>query len=152
MTKPLITKAQINELIEKLDDACLGKTPFTCADGTSSDRLATQLHNTIHDFFDVQTIKTEEEFVDSVNKGLWFLADCKPPDMDDYDAHRLVVELAICWAVGTKELMVEDHIQEDDDPEIAKMSAEELGILHSIATLWFEYQSRHEPDSEPKGD
>ena len=53
MTKPLITKAQINELAEKLDDACLGKTPFTCADGTSSDRLATQLHNVIHDFFNV---------------------------------------------------------------------------------------------------
>jgi len=57
MTKPLITKAQINELIEKLDDACLGKTPFTCADGTCSDRLFTQLDNVIYDFFNVQSIK-----------------------------------------------------------------------------------------------
>ena len=152
MTKPLITPAQINELIEKLDDACLGKTPFTCADGTSSDRLATQLHNTIHDFFDVRKIKTEEEFTDSVFDGLMFLADCKPAGMDDYYAHRHVVELAICWAVGVKEFLVEDHIKEDDDPEITKMGAEELGILHSIQTLWNEYQARNEPDSEPEGD
>ncbi len=147
MTKPLITPAQINELIEKLDDACLGKTPFTCADGTSSDRLATQLHNTIHDFFDVRKIKTEEEFTNSVYDGLMFLADCKPAGMDDYYAHRHVVELAICWAVGVKEFLVEDHIKEDDDPEITKMGAEELGILHSIQTLWNEYQTRNEePD------
>lgn len=108
MTKPLITKAQINGLIEKLDDACLGKTPFTCADSTSSDRLATQLHNVIH----------------------------------DYDAHRLVVELAICWAVRTKNFLVEKHMKEDGDPDITKMGAQELGILESIQTLWLEYQSR----------
>ena len=51
MTKPSATTAQINALIEKLDDACLGKTPFTCADGTCSDRLFTQQTNIIHDFF-----------------------------------------------------------------------------------------------------
>lgn len=94
------------------------------------------------------TIKTEEEFIDSVHDGLFFLADCKPPGMDDYDAHRLVVELAICWAVGTKEFLVEDRIKEDDDPETTKRGAEELGILHSIQTLWFEYQARHAPDEE----
>ena len=54
MTKPFITKAQINELQVKLDDACLGKTPFTCADGTSSDRLFTHLFNILYDFFQVQ--------------------------------------------------------------------------------------------------
>lgn len=51
MTKPSATTAQINALIEKLDDACLGKTPFTCADGTCSDRLFTQQANIIRDFF-----------------------------------------------------------------------------------------------------
>ena len=54
MTKPRITPAQFRELIEKLDDACLGKTPFTCADGTCSDRLFTQLDNIIYDFFDME--------------------------------------------------------------------------------------------------
>jgi hypothetical protein len=54
MTKPRITQAQFRELIEKLDDACLGKTPFTCADGTCSDRLFTQLDNIIYDFFDME--------------------------------------------------------------------------------------------------
>ena len=152
MTKPFITKAQINELIEKLDDACLGKTPFTCADGTSSDRLATQLHNTIHDFFDVQTIKTEEEFIDSVYDGLFFLADHKPAGMHDYDAHRFVVKLAIDWAVATKKFLLEEHMKQDGDLDITRMGAEELGILQSIQTLWFECQARNEPDSEPEGD
>ena len=142
MTKPLITKAQINELGEKLDDACLGKTPFTCADGTSSDRLATQLLNIIYYFFNVQSIKTEKEFVDSINDGLYFLADCKPDYMDDYDAHLLVVELAIYWAVAAKNVLVQEHMKEDGDPDITKMAAQELGILESIQTLWLEYQSR----------
>ena len=54
MTKPRITQAQFRELIEKLDDACLGKTPFTCADGTCSDRLFTRLGDIIYDFFDME--------------------------------------------------------------------------------------------------
>ena len=149
MTKPFITKAHINELAEKLDDACIGKTPFTCADGTSSDRLATELHDVIHDFFSVRSIETEDEFIESVQDGLLFLADCKPTDMDAYDAHRLVVELAIHWALATKKFLVEEHMKQDGDPDITKMGAQELGILESIQTLWFEYQSRHETDQSP---
>lgn len=144
MTKPIITKAQINELKEKLDDACLGKTPFTCADGTCSDRLFTQLGNILHDFFSVRSIETEDEFIESVQDGLFFLADCKPTDMDAYAAHRLVVELAIYWALETKKFLVEEHMKQDGDPDITKMHTQELEILKSIQALWFEYQSKHE--------
>ena len=51
--KPSITQAQLVRLCEQLDDACLGKTPFHCADGTSSDRLFTTLSNVITDYFTI---------------------------------------------------------------------------------------------------
>ena len=51
--KPSITQAQLVRLCEQLDGACLGKTPFQCADGTSSDRLFTTLSNVINDYFTV---------------------------------------------------------------------------------------------------
>lgn len=94
-------------------------------------------------------IETEDEFIESVHDGLFFLADRKPTDMDAYDAHRLVVELAIHWALATKKFLVEEHMKQDGDPDITKMGAQELGILESIQTLWFEYQSRHETDQSP---
>ena len=51
--KPSITQAQLVRLCEQLDGACLGKTPFQCADGTSSDRLFTTLSNVITDYFTI---------------------------------------------------------------------------------------------------
>jgi len=51
--KPSITQAQLMRLCEQLDDACLGKTPFHCADGTCSDRLFTTLSNVITDYFTI---------------------------------------------------------------------------------------------------
>lgn len=90
------------------------------------------------------TCKTEEEFIQNVFDGLPSLADSKPDDMDDYDAHLHVVEFAISWAVTTKTFLVQEHMKEDGDPDITRMVAQELGILESIQTLWFEYTSRHD--------
>jgi len=51
--KPSITCSQLNQLIFRVDDSCVGRTPFVCADGTSSDRLLTELFNAIEEFFDI---------------------------------------------------------------------------------------------------
>jgi len=51
--KPSITCSQFNQLIFKIDDSCVGKTPFVCCDGTSSDHLFTELFNAIEEFFDI---------------------------------------------------------------------------------------------------
>ena len=51
--KPSITHSQLNELILRLDDCCPGSTPFVCADGTSSDRLFTEIFNVIEEFFNI---------------------------------------------------------------------------------------------------
>lgn len=53
MNKPNITVKQFNYLIELLDDAALGKTPFRCADGECSDRFFTRLHHIMWDYFNV---------------------------------------------------------------------------------------------------
>ena len=51
--KPSITTSQFNQLIFQVDDSCVGRTPFVCADGTSSDRLFTEIFNVIEEFFDI---------------------------------------------------------------------------------------------------
>jgi len=51
--KPSITYSQLNELINRIDDSCVGRTPFVCADGATSDRLFTQLFNVIRSSFNI---------------------------------------------------------------------------------------------------
>ncbi len=53
MNKPNITVKQLNRLDELIDDACLGKTPFVCADGECSDRLFTRLRHVMWGYFNV---------------------------------------------------------------------------------------------------
>jgi hypothetical protein len=51
--KPKITLKQIEQLMEKLEEAWWDKTPFVCADGSCSDRIHTTQHNLIWDFFTI---------------------------------------------------------------------------------------------------
>jgi hypothetical protein len=51
--KPKITLKQMNQLMEKLEDAWWDKKPFVCADGSCSDRIHTTQHNLIWDFFTI---------------------------------------------------------------------------------------------------
>ena len=51
--RPSITVKQFNYLIELLDDAALGATPFRCADGECSDRFFTRLHHIMWGYFNV---------------------------------------------------------------------------------------------------
>ena len=51
--KPKITLNQMNQLMEKLEEAWWDKTPFVCADGSCSDRIHTTQHNLIWDFFTI---------------------------------------------------------------------------------------------------
>ena len=53
MKKPTITVKQLNRLDELIDDACLGKTPFVCADGQCSDRFMERLGCVIWGYFNV---------------------------------------------------------------------------------------------------
>ena len=53
MKKPTITVKQFNYLMELLDDDCLGKTPFRCADGECSDRFFTRQHHIMWGYFNV---------------------------------------------------------------------------------------------------
>tara|TARA_B100001175_G_C18963779_1_gene381877 strand:- start:273 stop:446 length:174 start_codon:yes stop_codon:yes gene_type:complete len=53
MNKPNITVKQFNYLMELLDDDCLGKTPFHCADGECSDRFFTRQHHIMWGYFNV---------------------------------------------------------------------------------------------------
>ena len=54
MNKATISKEQLDALLELIDEDCMGKTPFVCSDGESSDRFMTRLFNTITDFFIVE--------------------------------------------------------------------------------------------------
>ena len=53
MSRPTITVKQLNRLNELIDDACLGKTPFVCADGQCSDRFMERLRHVTWDYFNV---------------------------------------------------------------------------------------------------
>lgn len=51
--KPKITRKQMNQLMEQLEEAWWDKVPFVCADGSCSDRIHTDQANLIHGFFTI---------------------------------------------------------------------------------------------------
>ena len=57
--KPKITRKQMNQLMEQLEEAWWDKVPFVCADGSCSDRIHTTQANLLWDFFHV--IKDSEQ-------------------------------------------------------------------------------------------
>ena len=57
--KPKITRKQMNQLMEQLEEAWWDKVPFVCADGSCSDRIHTTQSNLIHDFFTI--VKDSEQ-------------------------------------------------------------------------------------------